>query len=104
MPADNWVNEEDDGFEFAARRLTTAVVTQLFSYMIGKGIQYGYVCTGEAYISLHIQDGPSCVCYSVCVPSLDVWDEDETLLHGTAVAQAFTFVLQAIRSPPPLVS
>ncbi|KAF9767903.1 hypothetical protein IL306_014865, partial [Fusarium sp. DS 682] len=28
-------------------------------------------------------------------------DDDETRLHRTAVAQAFAFVLQAIRSPPP---
>ncbi|CAG9938554.1 unnamed protein product, partial [Clonostachys rosea f. rosea IK726] len=95
------INREGEGFTFAARRLTTAVVTQLFSYMIGKGIQYAYVCTGEAYVFLHIPDDPSCVYYYVCVPSLDVEDDDENRLHRTAVAQAFAFVLQAIRSPPP---
>ncbi|KAH8651684.1 hypothetical protein BGZ61DRAFT_500921 [Ilyonectria robusta] len=101
QPDRDVINQEGEGFPFAARRLTTAVVTQLFSYMIGKGIQYGYVCTGEAYVFLHIPDDPSCVYYSVCVPSLDVQDDDETRLHRTAVAQAFAFVLQAIRSPPP---
>ncbi|KAI8658996.1 Protein kinase domain-containing protein [Fusarium keratoplasticum] len=101
QPDRDVINQEGEGYAFAARRLTTAVVTQLFSYMIGKGIQYGYVCTGEAYIFLHIPDDPSCVYYSVCVPSLDVQDDDETRLHRTAVAQAFAFVLQAIRSPPP---
>lgn len=85
----------------AARRLTTAVVTQLFSYMIGKGIQYGYICTGETYIFLYIPSDPSCVYYSVCVPSLDVKDNDKNRLHRTAVAQVYAFVLQAIRSPPP---
>ncbi|GKU22517.1 unnamed protein product [Fusarium langsethiae] len=95
------INQEGEGYEFAARRLATAVVTQLFSYMIGKGIQYGYIDTGETYVFLHIPDDPSCVYYSVCVPSLDVQDDDETRLHRTAVAQAFAFVLQAIRSPPP---
>ncbi|KAJ4179572.1 hypothetical protein NW767_014584 [Fusarium falciforme] len=101
QPDRDVINQEGEGYAFAARRLTTAVVTQLFSYMIGKGIQYGYVCTGEAYIFLHIPDDPSCVYYSVSVPSLDVQDDDETRLHRTAVAQAFAFVLQAIRSPPP---
>ncbi|WAO93440.1 Protein kinase domain-containing protein [Fusarium falciforme] len=101
QPDRDVINQEGEGYAFAARRLTTAVVTQLFSYMIGKGIQYGYVCTGEAYIFLHIPDDPSCVYYSVCVPSLDVQDDDEARLHRTAVAQAFAFVLQAIRSPPP---
>lgn len=52
------INQEGEGFTFAVRRLTTAVVTQLFSYMIGKGIQYAYVCTGEAYVFLHIPDDP----------------------------------------------
>ncbi|KJZ70009.1 hypothetical protein HIM_10590 [Hirsutella minnesotensis 3608] len=101
QPDRDVINQEGEGYAFAARRLSTAVVTQLFSYMIGKGIQYGYVCTGEAYVFLHIPDDPSCVYYSVCVPSLDVQDDDETRLHRTAVAQAFAFVLQAIRSPPP---
>ncbi|KAK2468737.1 hypothetical protein H9L39_19664 [Fusarium oxysporum f. sp. albedinis] len=95
------INQEGEGYIFAARRLTTAVVTQLFSYMIGKGIQFGYVCTGEAYVFLRIPDDPSRVYYSVCVPDLDVEDGDETRLHRTAVAQVFAFVLQAIRSPTP---
>ncbi|GKU14114.1 unnamed protein product, partial [Fusarium langsethiae] len=101
QPDRDVINQEGEGYEFAAKRLATAVVTQLFSYMIGKGIQYGYIDTGETYVFLHIPDDPSCVYYSVCVPSLDVQDDDETRLHRTAVAQAFAFVLQAIRSPPP---
>ncbi|RTE69084.1 hypothetical protein BHE90_016537 [Fusarium euwallaceae] len=101
QPDRDVINQDGEGYEFAAKRLATAVVTQLFSYMIGKSIQFGYVCTGEAYIFLHIPDDPSCVYYSVCVPSLDVQEDDETRLHRTAVAQAFAFVLQAIRSPPP---
>ncbi|EXL39778.1 hypothetical protein FOCG_17630 [Fusarium oxysporum f. sp. radicis-lycopersici 26381] len=101
QPDRDVINQEGEGYEFAARRLSTAVVTQLYSYMIGKGIQFGYIDTGETYVFLHIPDDPSCVYYSVCVPSLDVQDDDETRLHRTAVAQAFAFVLQAIRSPPP---
>jgi hypothetical protein len=101
QPDRDIINKDGDGFAFAAKRLTTAVVTQLFSYMVGKGIQYGYVCTGETYVFLHISDDPSCVYYSVCIPSLDVQDDDETRLHRTAVAQVFAFFLQAIRSPLP---
>ncbi|GKU07974.1 unnamed protein product [Fusarium langsethiae] len=101
QPDRDMINQEGEGFEFKARRLTTAVVTQLFSYMVGKGTQYGYVCTGETYISLYIPSDPSCVYCSVCIPSLDVEDDDENRLHWTAVAQVYTFVLQAIRSPLP---
>ena len=101
QPDRDVINQEGEGFAFAARRLTTAVITQLFSYMVGKGIQYGYVCTGETYVFLHIPNDPSRVYYFVCVPSLHVQDGDEMRLHRTAVAQAFAFILQAIRSPPP---
>ncbi|CEI70932.1 unnamed protein product [Fusarium venenatum] len=76
-------------------------LTQLFSCMVGKGTQYGYVCTGETYIFLYIPSDPSCVYYSVCIPSLDVEDDDENRLHRTAVAQVYAFVLQAIRLPLP---
>ncbi|PHH50538.1 hypothetical protein CFIMG_007398RA00001 [Ceratocystis fimbriata CBS 114723] len=95
------INQNGEGFEFASKWLTSAVVTQLFSYMVGKGIQYGYVCTGETFVFLNIRDDPSCVYYSVCIPKLDFEDDYETRLHRTAVAQVFAFVLQATRSTPP---
>lgn len=94
------INKEGDDFASTSRRLTVAIVTQLFSYMVGKGLQYGYVCTGVAYIFLHIPADPSTVYYSVCVPSLDVMDDDDTRLHRTAAAQVFAFVLQALRAEP----
>jgi hypothetical protein len=103
QPERDVINKDGEGFAFASRSLAAAVVTQLFSYMIGKGIQYGYICTGEAFVFLHIPDDPTIVYYSVCVPNLDVLDDDETRLHRTAVAQVFVFILQALRvGPPPL--
>ncbi|XP_044718710.1 kinase [Hirsutella rhossiliensis] len=102
QPERDVINKDGQGFAFTARRLTAAVVTQLFSYMIGKGIQYGYVCTGQTRAFLHIPDDPSIVYVSVCVPNLDVMDDDdETRLHRTAVAQVFAFILQALRAKPP---
>jgi hypothetical protein len=97
QPERDVINKDGEGFAFASRSLTAAVVTQLFSYMIGKGIQYGYVCTREAFVFLHIPDDPTIVYYSGCVPNLDVLDDDdETRLHRTAVAQVFAFILQAL--------
>ena len=87
--------------EFAAKALATAVVTQLFSYMIGKNIRYGYVCTGQTFVFLRIPDNPTVGYYYVSVFNLDVLDGDECRLHQTAVAQVFAFILQALRSPPP---
>ncbi|KAF5136461.1 hypothetical protein E5D57_000223 [Metarhizium anisopliae] len=101
QPERDVINKTDHGFAFTARRLAAAVITQLFSYMIGKGIQYGYVCTGQAFIFLHIPDDPTKVYFSVCVPNLDVMDDDETRLHRTAVAQVFAFILQSLRARPP---
>ncbi|KAI3342761.1 hypothetical protein F4824DRAFT_443159 [Ustulina deusta] len=101
QPERDVINKNGNGFAFASRRLTAAVVTPLFSYMVDKSIQYGYVCTGETFIFLHIPDDPSIVYYSVCVPNLDVMEDDENRLHRTAVAQVFGFVLQALCSPPP---
>ncbi|KAL2108990.1 hypothetical protein VUR80DRAFT_3119 [Thermomyces stellatus] len=101
QPKRDVINKNGDGFVFTARALAAAVITQLFSYMVGKGIQYGYVCTGECFVFLHIPDDPSVVYYSVYVPNRDVMDDDETRLHRTAVAQVFAFTLQALRASPP---
>ncbi|KAK8115619.1 hypothetical protein PG984_012121 [Apiospora sp. TS-2023a] len=84
--------------------LAAAVVTQLFSYMIGKGVQYGYVCTGEVFVFLFIPQDPTTVYYHVAVPNLDVVDDDGTRLHRTAVAQVFAFILQAVCAEPPPAS
>ncbi|KAK4243623.1 hypothetical protein C7999DRAFT_36041 [Corynascus novoguineensis] len=104
QPERDVINRDGDDFAFAAKVLATAVVTQLFSYMVGKGIQYGYVCTGQVFVFLHIPDDPTIVYYYVCVPNQDVLDDDENRLHRTAVAQVFAFIVQALRASPPPMS
>ncbi|KAI1839791.1 hypothetical protein JX266_013997 [Neoarthrinium moseri] len=104
QPQRDVIHMTGDSFEFASRTLAAAVVTQLFSYMIGKGVQYGYVCTGEVFIFLFIPEDPATVYYFVSVPNLDVLDDDPTRLHRTAVAQVFAFILQAVRAEPPPAS
>ncbi|EHA51053.1 hypothetical protein MGG_17220 [Pyricularia oryzae 70-15] len=100
-PKRDVIGQDCEGFVLASKALTAAVVTQLFSYMIGKGIKHGYVCTGQTFVFLHIPDDPATVLYHVCVPNLDVFDDDVNRLHRTAVAQVFAFVLQAVRTAPP---
>ncbi|KAL5113487.1 hypothetical protein ACEQ8H_008623 [Pleosporales sp. CAS-2024a] len=61
------------------RRLMAAIITQAFSYMVQLGVAYGCVCTGQAFIFLHIPDDPKTVYYFLSVPSGDVgeatgWD------------------------------
>lgn len=101
QPKRDIINNDCQGFVSKARALAAAVITQLFSYMVGRGLQYGYVCTGETFVFLHIPSDPSMVYFSVSVPNSDVMDDDETRLHRTAVAQVFAFTLQALRANPP---
>ncbi|KAI1370348.1 hypothetical protein F4677DRAFT_451471 [Hypoxylon crocopeplum] len=102
QPERDVINRNGEDFAFASRSLVAAVITQLFSYMIAKGIRYGYVCTGETFVFLHVSDDdPSVVHYSVSVPNLDVLDDDENRFYRTAVAQVFAFVLRALQAPPP---
>jgi hypothetical protein len=60
-PAEEIINKEGDDLEFLSKSLVAVVVTQLFSSMIGKGVQRGYVFTGEAIIFLYIPDDPTTV-------------------------------------------
>lgn len=95
------VGQEGDSFEFHATRLVAAVITQIFSYMIDSGVQYGYICTGEAFVFLYIPKDPTVVQYFLCVPNQDVQADDECRLHRTAVGQALAFTLQALAAEAP---
>jgi hypothetical protein len=37
----------------------------------------------------------------MCVPDLNVGEDDASRLHSTDVTQVFTFILQALPTPPP---
>ena len=96
------IDQEGDTFEFYATRLVTAVVTQIFSYMIDSGVRYGYICTGEAFVFLHIpEDDPTIVQYFLCIPNQDVQPDDELRLHRTAIGQVLAFTLQALAAETP---
>jgi hypothetical protein len=85
---DRDVINKDGGedFAFVAKAFATTVVTQLFSYKVGRGIQYSYLYIGQVFVFLYIPDDPAIVYYYVCVPSQDVLDNDENRLHRMAVA------------------
>jgi hypothetical protein len=59
--------------------------SQLFSYMIGIGVRYGYICNGEAFIFLKITD--------------DMEQVNDG--HRTAVAQVLAFTLHSLAAKPP---
>ncbi|KFY26001.1 hypothetical protein V491_01494 [Pseudogymnoascus sp. VKM F-3775] len=101
-PSEEIINKEGDDFEFLSKSLVAAVITQLFSYMIAKGVQHGYIFDGEAIIFLYIpNDDPSTVFYHLAIPRLDFQDDDENRLHRTGVAQILAFILIAHGAEPP---
>ncbi|KAJ5110891.1 hypothetical protein N7532_001426 [Penicillium argentinense] len=96
------INKDGDTFEFYTTRLVAAVVTQIFSYMIDSGIRYGYICTGEAFVFLHIpKDDPTIVQYFLSIPNQDVQADDKWRLHRTAIGQVLAFTLQALVAEGP---
>ncbi|KAI2886130.1 hypothetical protein CBS63078_11031 [Aspergillus niger] len=78
--------------------------------VIDSGVRYGYICTGEAFVFLHIpKDDPTIIQYFLCIPNqdeqadvqADVQVDDEVRLHRTAIGQVLAFTLQALAVEPP---
>ncbi|KAL3262704.1 hypothetical protein ABHI18_002517 [Aspergillus niger] len=74
--------------------------------MIDSGIRYGCICTGEAFVFLHIPgDNPALFNILLCMPNqdaqADVQADDEVRLHRTAIGQVLAFTLQALAVEPP---
>ena len=96
-----------DSLREHSRRLVAAVITQAFSYMVQAGLNYGYVCTGEAFIFLRVPIDPTTVYYYLSVPKGDVGETtglspdsgEGNRLHLTAVGQVLAFTLQALKTP-----
>ncbi|OPB38905.1 hypothetical protein A0O28_0020110 [Trichoderma guizhouense] len=98
-PERDVIDKEGDDFTFASKTLVAATITQLYSYMISKEIQYGCVCTGEAFIFCCISEDDPCTIYCTpCVPEREVMPDDPARLHRSAGALVFGLVLQALRS------
>lgn len=95
------IEQEGEGLQYEGRYIVSAVITQLFSYMVKSKVRYGYVSTGKVIIFVHIKDNPEIVEYYLCVPSEEVDLNKPTTLHRTAVAQISAFTLRAIRYPAP---
>ncbi|KAG5987033.1 hypothetical protein E4U52_007966 [Claviceps spartinae] len=70
---------DEDGEEFGPKQLVAAVITQLFSALVSKGLRYGYIDTGEAKIFLHIGSDPSRVEYHLSCPKSGVHGDDKKM-------------------------
>ncbi|KAK8142951.1 hypothetical protein G3M48_007920 [Beauveria asiatica] len=101
--------QENETPDIICRRVVAAVITQAYSYMVTGGIEFGYVCTGEAFIYIHVnRDEPECAYYYLSVPKEDVgestgWTADldgDNRLHLTALGQVLAFTLRALQTIP----
>ncbi|EKG09409.1 hypothetical protein MPH_13560 [Macrophomina phaseolina MS6] len=101
VPGWDVIDKEGNSVEFFSKWLLAAVVTQYFSYIIDKEVQYGYLFTGDAIVFLQIPDDPITVHYYISIPGVDAQQDDEYGLQQTAVAQVSAFVLRALAAPPP---
>ncbi|KAF2752666.1 hypothetical protein EJ05DRAFT_490738 [Pseudovirgaria hyperparasitica] len=109
MDLDDVVQVKDtEGVEAKLQRLVAAIIVQAFSYMIQIGVEYGCVCTGEAYIYLRVLDDPGTVYYHLSVPKHDIgvdtgWTpalDQPNRLHMTAVGRMLALTLMAIQTTP----
>ncbi|PGG95124.1 hypothetical protein AJ80_10022 [Polytolypa hystricis UAMH7299] len=98
-PTQDVISQESEDVTFCCRRLVAVVITQLFSYMVCKGVCFGYVCTGEAFIFVYIPDNLSLVQCALCIPGTDVKGTDNDNLKFMAVAQVLVFTIRALISP-----
>ena len=92
--------DPEQKFTETAEDAVAAVITQLYSYMLQAGIEYGYLSTGKNYLFLRISyRSPEVVYYHLAEPNVDVnnVDRDEELAYS-AIGQVLCFCLRASKS------
>ncbi|KAI9836284.1 MAG: hypothetical protein M1819_001621 [Sarea resinae] len=92
----------DAKLQYNADKLVATAIAQTYSYMIESGLEYGYVCTGEAYVFLMIDwKSPDTVHYHLAEPNEEV-KQIETVsgvfIMRTAIAQVLSFAQMASRA------
>lgn len=96
--------DADAVFQYHSDRLSAAVVTQVYTYMIENGLEYSYITTGEAFVFLRVPlDEPKTVLYHLADPKAEASEaveQAENILSRTAVGQVLAFCLLALQSEP----
>ncbi|KAI0111479.1 hypothetical protein F4814DRAFT_356430 [Daldinia grandis] len=90
---------ELNGRDQADKQVAMAL-TQVFDYMVQRGVAYGYVTAGKALVFLHIgQDDLRTLYYHLCVPDEEAADGNGDFKEShTAVAQLASFCLLSLGS------
>ncbi|KAI1406438.1 hypothetical protein F4819DRAFT_481549 [Hypoxylon fuscum] len=91
------VEDKEGLFQYHAEKLTAAAVTHIFDSMIGSGLEYGLLTTGEALVFLKIDwTDPMNLWYHLAEPSQEVRAHPDDFRHYTAVSQILAFSLTAL--------
>ncbi|CZT52680.1 uncharacterized protein RSE6_14035 [Rhynchosporium secalis] len=93
----------EDKFVYHSEWLTTAALTQTYTYMIENGLEYSKLVTGEADVFLQVRENePDTLYYHLAEPNIEAEAQEEAdiLLCRTAVSQTLTFCLMALDSKP----
>ncbi|KAL8917477.1 MAG: hypothetical protein Q9208_007922 [Pyrenodesmia sp. 3 TL-2023] len=86
-------------FKYHAERITAAVLTQTYQYMIQTGCEYSCVSTGEAIVFLWVPaDSPSELHYHLAEPGLEVGEGMDLQHNRTTIAQTLSFFFMALQS------
>lgn len=96
----------EDRLQYNADRVTVAVATQTFHYMIENGLEYSYITTGEAFVFLRIdwddEKNNTTLFYHVAMPADEVdadnVDNDIFDFQRTAIGQVLGLCLLASES------
>lgn len=79
-------------FKYHAERITAAVLTQTYQYMIHTGCEYSCVSTGEAIVFLWVPaDSPSELHFHLAEPGLEVGEGMDLQHNRTTIAQTLSF-------------
>ncbi|KAI4120261.1 MAG: hypothetical protein LQ338_007145 [Usnochroma carphineum] len=86
-------------FKYHAERITAAVLTQTYQYMIETGCEYSCVSTGEAIVFLWVPANlPSDLHYHLAEPGLEVGEGKDLQHNRTTLAQTLSFFFMALQT------
>ncbi|KAF4123991.1 hypothetical protein GMORB2_5707 [Geosmithia morbida] len=85
-------------FKHYAERLTAAAITQTYHYMLGAGLEYGYLTNGDAIVFLKIDwTDPTVLHYHLARPLREVI-ENEDATYSNSICQVLAFTMLALQS------
>ncbi|KAL9014006.1 MAG: hypothetical protein Q9173_001331 [Seirophora scorigena] len=96
IPGDN---DKPGLFRYHAERITAAVLTQTYQYMIQTGAVYSCVMTGEAIVFLWVPaDSPTDLHFHLAEPGLEVGEGKDIQHNRTTIAQMLSFLFMALET------